>query len=192
MIVLSSADAWIDQNAPNTNHGSDVDIRVYAGGGFLERSLLRLNFSRLPPGADISSALVWLNYYTTPWGDPAGRSYSLCRLTQVGWVESQITWNSYATGQSWTTPGGDYTESGSSTGAMPGSYGWVQWDITGLAKYFQANSGKIADLYLYDSTSGGSATYGAYFHGRRYVDPSLRPRMEVVFTGGARPGIMIF
>ena len=118
--------------------------------------------------------------YTYQEHGPSG-IYYMHELTR-DWVESEVTWNSYASGQAWTTPGGDYSQTIAAWAEKPATvaYVWIEWDITAVVQAW------ISDP---DSNHGvlikGNNEYAGFAN--RFVpsestdDVSLRPKL--VITG---------
>ena len=74
------------------------------------RAIVSFDLSGLPGGATVNSATLTLK--NNGGGGVNNNSFTANRLTQAGWVESQVTWNVWATGSNWTTEGGDHTADG--------------------------------------------------------------------------------
>lgn len=85
----------------------------------LARMLVRFDIASLDV-ASVSEALLTIYFNVSQGGTPAmevvyPRTYSVKRLTQVGWVPSEVTWNDYSTGNAWSTAGGDFTAVGAAS-----------------------------------------------------------------------------
>ncbi|HOT01547.1 MAG TPA: DNRLRE domain-containing protein, partial [Acidobacteriota bacterium] len=94
-------DAFLDPTQPNTNFGNTAYTRLY-------HFIIRFALPAELQGKQIIAAAV--NFYG--WGQSnwqPGQYMDLYRVTRA-WTESQVTWNSARSGQSWTQPGGDYGE----------------------------------------------------------------------------------
>lgn len=87
-----------------------------------QRSLLRFSLTPLI-GMKLDSAKLTF-YCTVPsaWEAPI----NIARATRA-WVQSQVTWLQWATGQNWTTAGGDY-DLHDSVGTLPIAGG--TWELT--------------------------------------------------------------
>ena len=109
-----SGDSTIRKFYAGNNYGSYENLYVgipsTAFMNEVNRICLSFDFSSLPGGAEIYSAYLNLYAYDS---DAAlvGDVLNAYRLTQTAWVESEVTWNIYSTGNSWATAGGDYTGS---------------------------------------------------------------------------------
>ena len=185
-IQPTTADAAIDGYAgrEDTNYwNGELQVTSYSGGN--GRTLLRFDFSELPEGATISSATLSLRYYNKV-GTLSGRTYGAYRITQTGWVENQATWLSYATGSAWASAGGDFTTDNGATVEMPGSYGWVDWDVTELIQWFQENASEVVNLIIKDGTEGDETGAIGYFYSTEVTggDDANRPKLAIEYTIG--------
>lgn len=101
----SSKDTYIVAENPTSN--SDTDVWLYVGERDVSaqrmRSLIQFDLSSLPDAAIISSATLRL--YLGAENSSTGRTMRVYRLKRA-WVENQVTWNVYSTGNNWQTAGG--------------------------------------------------------------------------------------
>lgn len=103
--LQASADAFIDDSGPTTNFGTNTGLGVGEnnGGAAVQRSALKFDYSAIPATADINFSMMALSMIADR-ADNA-RIFNVFRLKRA-WVENQITWNIYSTGNSWGTAGG--------------------------------------------------------------------------------------
>ena len=163
---------------------------AYATAADIFRSTLKFNFSALPNGATITSSKLYL-YYSYGFGTVSGRTYWAYRLTRTDWSESQSTWNIFKTGSNWTNAGGDYSTTNGASITMPGSYGWVNWDVTAQVQYAQANVSKIAHFLIKDG-SENSGIFGSFNSNNYTTNPSLCPYLVITFTAPGGGGGTLF
>lgn len=181
IIQPSNADSYIEKNSPNSNYGTETTLIIRRGGGLLSRGTLGFNFSSLPGGTEVTEALLKVYYYSTVWDNPAGLNIDMCRVTQTGWTEAGVTWNKYDGSNNWGTAGGDFTATNKATTTVPGSYGWMTWDVTDIVKYAQQNTNEIAH-FLMKLASESSGTYWMYFRSNNYTgDLTQRPKLNITF-----------
>lgn len=152
-------------------------------------SFLLIDFSSLPDGAVISSAIYNAKVQAITGDTP----YDTCKFQRVTrvFVPSQTTWNSYSTGNVWTTGGGDVTNTDMVTVTNPAVGDWVVADVTNIIKYAQANTGKIA--YIRHSMPPiVTARCNTSYYTNTDATPSNRPYLEITYIVQAKPQIMIF
>jgi len=87
----ATADTYVDQNAPNTNHGSDAEMQVVSATGQNSRVLVRFALPVAPvdPHCPMTSAVLRLNKFVL---GSSGRTLHAKRAT-ASWVELTATWN---------------------------------------------------------------------------------------------------
>ena len=96
-------DSYIASDAATTNYGTNTTMLHGAyNGGLRRRSLVKFNLSSIPATEICDSAILslWLA------ADLANQActFSAHRLLK-NWVENQVTYNIYSTGNSWDTAG---------------------------------------------------------------------------------------
>lgn len=191
----SSIDTYLDCYYPDTNrNGTVLNVMMSEVASYRNRIIINFDFSSLSSNAVITSAVLSLYYYGTGDSDPVGRTYQVYRLTQIGWSETEATWNKYAGANSWSSAGGDFNTDNGGTAIVPANYGWMTWTVTALAQYFQANTGKIAYFIVKDSGEPGTidAARSALFYSRTGGDVSLRPKLVITYTVPVLPYSFIF
>lgn len=184
-IQPSDADAFILDNFPSVNTGSAAQVQAgVVSSGKIRRSVFRFDFSALPADITIISATLSLYHAADSDAPQEGETYWIYRLTQTGWVESQVTWDDYATSTPWTSAGGDFTTTDGSSAAMAAIGNWTDWDVKTLVEYFIDNDSSIANFLLVDDTEvvpDGLVT----IHSNNYVaDTSLRPKLVIEYIDG--------
>lgn len=110
----ASADAWLEQNSPSSNKGSDSILKIKTQGPLDNfRALINFNLpGTLPNGCVILSATLRL--YSPSWSE--GRTLEALRLDS-SWAENSVTWaNQPATVSTAAT-----TQS---------AQGYREWDVT--------------------------------------------------------------
>ncbi len=176
-------DAVIDSYSPTTNFGNTAFLAIEAwtqNGGFtrIQRSLLDFDYSPLPSGAIITSAVLTLYADTTSnysaGSVPPGHSqlsgsnaWNLSRITSA-WDEQTVTWN--------TMPGIDTTTTlslpASDTASEPYSI-----DVTTFVKDQIAKPTSYYGFYMNLVTE---IPYRAvYFYSSNGKYPTLHPTMVI-------------
>lgn len=117
-----AADSWIESANPTTNYGSEETLQF--GYDLAEdsakRAILEFDLSEIRAGRLITQAYLYLRISTA--SAIASPAY-IDRLTQTGWKHLEITWNAYASGQAWTSVGGDFDTANRVSFNLPTSTG---------------------------------------------------------------------
>lgn len=96
--------------ALGTTYAVGVDVYI--------RLVISFDISTLS-AASIASAQ--LTIYSDGSGTATTGTFTCKRLTRTDWSESQVTWNIYKTGSSWTTAGGDATSTNQASVSSSGN-----------------------------------------------------------------------
>ena len=172
-------DAYFRSDAPTSNYGSDATIRAY--GSTARNGVLSFSgFANVPAGATINDITQYI--YNT-----SGITSSIFSFRRVllNWVEAQITWNIYSTGNNWNTAGGlgddtdrSSTVSGTVTVTTTGWYSNsdAQW-ITDHQNFLDGTWNN----YGYH-IQNGTTTFGL-FASSEGTD-GQRPYIEIDYTAG--------
>lgn len=157
-------DAFLDSAHPTTNYGSTQYVSV------CERYIVKFNFPAELNGKRIISAKIAF-YGWAQTGFPAGEYLTLYRITS-NWIENQVTWNNAASGQAWTTPGGNYDSSvvGTAEFAGGGDHDFFpEIDITGLVQQWISGTIENYGVILIDTSSTANTGLKAseYNNGQR-------------------------
>ncbi len=145
--VNANSDAWLEQNSPGNNKGSDSILKVKAQGSNDNfRALVNFAFPALPNGCVVQSATLRI-FAASATG---GRTIQAFRLGS-SWSEGGVTWSN----QPGTAGGPASTSSGT---------GYRQWNVTSQVQGMY-DSGSMTGFLVRDSNeSGGGAEQ--QFHAR--------------------------
>jgi hypothetical protein len=177
-------DSYINSNNPTTPYGSDVDLKLASDIGEIDQTLFDPNITTIPIGATINTAKLYFYIHTNTY--TSARDLTTYPLKR-DWVESQVTWNVYSTGNSWQDPGAlGVNDRGVAdapqTNVTAGQTGWVSMDVSdSLQDYYDET---IPVFYGWVITfGGGGAGESLLIHSREYLtDKTLRPYLEVNYT----------
>jgi len=144
--------------------------------GDRQRPLLRFDLTSISPGTTITSGILWLYNYEEHGGSGDYVAYE----TTTAWDEASATWNLAATGQSWTTPGGDYNPAAEIcriTKDPAAVDQWMAFDITSAVQGWIDNpSSNIGMIIKVDNEA---AMIANRFHSSAVATQSLRPKLVV-------------
>ncbi len=151
-------------------------IGYYNNGAARQNGFVYFDTSDIPNGATFSQGDL-LMYCSALTGSETIYAY---RATQLDWVETQLTWNSYKTGSAWATAGGDYTTTNGVNSPSVVVNNWLTWTASTLIQNCYDNQSKKVYLVLYTSSAYNC---NAGFHSKEYeTDTSLRPKLTVTYT----------
>lgn len=188
--TAGTEDSFITLGSPTVNEGTNAEILVRnnGGGGGERRGLLRFTGLSSYSGATVTSAFIRLN----PPSGYFGEIWTITKLTRA-WVESEVTWNEYSSGNSWATAGatgtGDSDAASSGTGTLPLTD--ITFDITLNA------TGITALQSMIDGSNNGflivSDGDGTQRVGSKDGADGVRPELHMTYTaagGLAIPVVM--
>ena len=145
----NSGDTALDENVPDTNTGSATIGTIHHPTNQQINGIFKFDFSALSAGVTITSATLTIRQTAESGG--SGKTVTVNRLTQTGFVEAQATWNDYATSTAWASAGGDFTTDDSATAVTPSGAGDIDFDVTNQVIYAKDNTSEIAYFILLPS-----------------------------------------
>jgi hypothetical protein len=157
--VSANADAWIEQNSPSNNKGSDSTLKVISKGpSDNTRALVNFALPSVPPACVIQSATLRL--YSS--SAASGRTIEAVQLA-ANWAENSVTWEN----QPATTGAAATTASGN---------GYLEWNVSSQvqAMYSGANNGFL----IRDAVEGNSGAEQQFNSREKGSD---MPQLVIVF-----------
>lgn len=167
VVFAVSIDAWVDQNSPTSNKGTDAVMKLQAKGpSDNNRILVRFNLpTSPPPGCQIQTATLRMFAPSAV----NGRTLQALRLTG-NWTEYGVTWNNQpaTAGPAATTSSGQ---------------GWREWDV---ATQVQAMITSGNHGFLIRDASEGGGGFEQQFHAREKNENV--PQLVITYVAGGSSG----
>jgi len=157
---------WEDN--PDINYGSHPDLMIGNSSDYYYRSFLQFDLSTLPTHAVIVNADLSLYQYDTSGTEDL--SIALHLVTE-SWEESSIIWTDQA----------NYTAPETTISVIAGESTWLSWDLTSILQEWLDGITPNYGIVLTDVEEFSGQTF-IYCHSSDYTtDPTLRPRLEIVY-----------
>ncbi|WP_433307539.1 DNRLRE domain-containing protein [Actinoplanes sp. CA-030573] len=139
------------------------------------------NVTGLPAKAKVINAQVGLWGWYTEGANIGQGQFQLRGLTR-DFSETTSTWNSAQSGTAWTTAGGDAESTVQSTvGSLNGDPGWTNWEAGPLVQRWVDTPSTNKGVLLRLADEAGPEQR-VLFLSAEAAEPSLRPRLRVVYT----------
>ncbi len=164
-VLVSIADADVNEAKPNKNYGSGKLMVVNSDAGGNRRVYLRFDLSAIPVNSTVQSATLSICVLTAP---KTARAYETHRVTE-DWNETSVTWND----QPVTEPA-----SGSST-SIPTSPGCVTWSVETDVQAWVSNSATNYGWRVNDGAENASKSVQTKFRTR---ENSSGPTLSVTYS----------
>jgi len=114
-----SEDTFNYEYSPNSNYNGFGALQINNRTGYRERIFVKFDLSQIPSNATIQEAKLYLYWYQTVNGSPAGKQVDVHHIT-ANWSETTLTWNN--------SPSYESTPIASAN--FPSSFGWIVFDVT--------------------------------------------------------------
>lgn len=183
-------DAMISKAANTTNYGTgDLEILnefAWASNAPMRRDLFKFNLTNnLPSGSIISQCDLNLYAYAS---STLTKNITASRVLR-NWVESQVTWLNYSTGNAWGSPGAnsstDVNDTWQNWTLVPNVVGWYIWNLTGADNLCQKwFDGEIPNYGVFlEMVNMDGDYYTCQFRQSEYTtDLTLRPYVNLTYT----------
>jgi len=178
-------DAYLYIYWPTINIGGDATLKIGQNQfeNLLRFAIFQSEGGPVPNGATITSARLGLYKFT----DAYEGTYRAFRLLQ-SWDESQVTWNSRATGLPWAAPGArgsgtDFLAAHDAQATLGWNAGWLELDVTSAVQAFSVGSAVNNGWKIVMSSGNGNIKA---FHSSEAATASagLRPRLIITYSVG--------
>jgi len=145
LTINVSEDTFSYEASPNTNYNGFGMLQINNKTGNRERIFVKFNLSQIPANATIQEAKLYLYWYGTVQGSPAGKQLDAHHVT-ANWSETTLTWNNSPT----------YEATAIASANFPSSYGWIIFnvasDLQAIVNGSKSNYGWMIK-YNYESPS---------------------------------------
>ena len=118
LTINISEDTFNYQGNPNANYNGFGALQINDCVNQLSRVFVKFDLSSIPSNATIQEAKLYLYWYQTANGSPAGRQVDAHHIT-ANWSETTLTWNNSPT----------YEATPIATTNFPSSFGWIIFDV---------------------------------------------------------------
>ena len=178
-------DAYLYRYHPTNNYGASPHMYLHIDNisGEVRNFVMNWTNLNLPANAVVHRATLKLYQ----WGY-AGTSALTAEayLLHRPFTETQATWNQAGNGAPWASPGanGIPTDRAGSPASRTATYpgvGWREFDLTAIVRAWLANPSAWYGFKMQAAGNPSDATV-AYFYTSDQTDPSLRPKLEIVYT----------
>ena len=118
--TLSSIyDAELNAQAPTANAAYVAEVHIVRGGAAAShRAVFWFDLGAVPAGKTLKTAKLQLTVANNPGLSKTMAVHRVSQSSNRLWQETQVTWQAYKTGSSWTAAGGDFVATASDTQAV--------------------------------------------------------------------------
>jgi hypothetical protein len=141
------------------------------------RGILRFDLSAIPPSATVTSATFTL-VQGTGTTISGFTDFFAQRVTQPGWTEFGVTWNTYDGSHSWSSPGGDSSSTGRATATINSGLPDLVFSVAALVIDAIANRGGVLHLLVIGPESGSTNNF-VVVNSSDAATASARPKLVV-------------
>ena len=163
----------------DTNQGATLETKVSSDTSVTRRALLKFDTTQIPVGTAVTSAKLTVT--VEGGGATASRRVAAYQVTK-SWTETEATWNSRRSGQSWSTGGGDLGAKLDTQVVGNGSGTRVTFDVTPLVSQVVSGalgSSRYTRIALVDVDAADGESRRLYY--TPDASGSLRPTLVVTF-----------
>lgn len=180
----AATDTYITNTAATTNYGNEVLLLCgtvhVAGVDSYSRTLIEFDITGLPNALAMTNAVISLRMATNGIA-AGGGTFTVYGLTRTNWTETGVTWNKYDGTTNWTTAGGDYTATSSTSGAFTSADTNIQLSVEQLIYDAKAAGQSVLNIILVGPEIVGSSNYVA-LRSSGDSTANLRPALSVTYN----------
>lgn len=177
--VYASADSYMHQGNPTTNYGTATTMVAGKQTSNARRSIVRFDLSSIPISSYIDLANLSV-YADTALSPPSTIGvYRVQQSPARDWTEAGVTWNRYDGTNSWTTAGGDFNSTATSSISISTTLKYYNWTVTYDVKNFVQTPSTNFGWVLKSSTEPNGKTIT--FRSRDYTGTSYDPFAKVYY-----------
>lgn len=190
-------DTYGSTNVPTANQdgGTELVTGKSNSSGFTRHSWIKWDFSSLSPASIISSAVISL--YILSNAANGANDLQAFRLKR-NWVETEATWNNYASGSAWSTAGGcshandiDTTALGAvSVPGTPSAGTEYQISLT-AAEVQKMIDGTYSNYGFAFKMQDESGSYEHQWASSRHGTAGYHPKIVITYDVPSAPGMMV-
>ena len=178
-----TSDTYLSENAPTSNFGSSAALVLDGNdpsptGNDLV-TVIKWDTSSIPAGSLVDSAQIAIDVFDASTG-----SYEIYEMKRY-WIESEATWNIFAAGNNWQTPGANgpldrgSTVLGAVTASAVGPYTIsLGPDALTLVQSWIDTPGSNNGLIIANTTTGN----GLDFRSSEYGTATSRPKLTISYS----------
>ncbi|MCC7354185.1 MAG: DNRLRE domain-containing protein [Anaerolineae bacterium] len=178
-------DAYIYRYYPTNNYGASANMYLHIdnANGEVRGFVMDWTNLGLPENAIVHQSKLKL-YQWGYQGNSTLRAETY--LLNRPFTEAQATWNQAGTNVPWAVAGAngvpaDRSGTATSTTSITSGTGWREFDLTGIVRAWVANPSAWHGFKMHAAGNATDATV-AYYYTSDQTDPSLRPKLEVVYS----------
>jgi hypothetical protein len=178
---VATKDAYIQEDDPARNRGSERDLKVKPDAGKLRHSVVEFDLPAVPADREIiwASLLLWQDR------EKDNQTIHVHRVTSA-WVESEVSWNQRSAGIPWSADGGDFdaTVLGSFEPNIEKQYREI--DVTGVTQDWVVGASANYGLLLRSTGANGEVK----FKSREEDHEEKKPLLCVAYGSAGEEGAL--
>ena len=178
-------DAYLYRYYPTNNYGASPNMYLHIDNinGEVRGFVMNWTNLGLPANAIVHQAKLRL-YQWGHQGNSTLRAETY--LLNRPFNEAEVSWNAASNGAMWAAVGAngipaDRSGTPASTTTITPGTGWREFDLTWIVRAWLANPSAWYGLKMHAAGNATDATV-AYFYTSDQPDPSLRPKLEIVYS----------